>query len=94
MYPAIEKQGNLKEITMNFDKWFNSQSRLVQVIIFILPIVGWVVEILVRLSALLRKQSTTNILGFVLYLLIGGLWIPVLVDLVYLILNGKLILTE
>ncbi len=79
---------------MNFDKWFNSQSRLVQVIIFILPIVGWVVEILVRLSALLRKQSTTNILGFVLYLLIGGLWIPVLVDLVYLILNGKLILTE
>lgn len=79
---------------MNFDKWFNSQSRLVQVIIFILPVVGWVVEILVRLSALLRKQSTTNILGFVLYLLIGGLWIPVLVDLVYLILNGKLILTE
>ena len=79
---------------MNFDKWFNSQSRLVQVIIFILPVVGWVVEILVRLSALLRKQSTTNILGFVLYLLVGGLWIPVLVDLVYLILKGKLILTE
>lgn len=79
---------------MNFDKWFNSQSRLVQVIIFILPIVGWVVEILVRLSALLRKQSTTNILGFVLYLLVGGFWIPVLVDLVYLILKGKLILTE
>ncbi|MBR0033811.1 MAG: hypothetical protein IJP60_02200 [Bacilli bacterium] len=79
---------------MNFDKWFNSQSRLVQVIIFILPVVGWVVEILVRLSALLRKQSTTNILGFVLYLLIGGLWVPVLIDLVYLILKGKLILTE
>lgn len=79
---------------MNFDKWFNSQSRLVQVIIFILPIVGWVVEILVRLSALLRKQTTTNILGFVLYLLIGGFWIPVLIDLVYLILKGKLILTE
>ena len=79
---------------MNFDKWFNSQSRLVQVIIFILPIVGWVVEILVRLSALLRKQTTTNILGFVLYLVIGGFWIPVLIDLVYLILNGKLILTE
>ena len=79
---------------MNFDKWFNSQSRLVQVILFILPIVGWVVEILVRLSALLRKQSTTNILGFVLYLVLGGFWIPVLIDLVYLILKGKLILTE
>ena len=79
---------------MNVDKWFNSQSRLVQVIIFILPIVGWVVEILVRLSALLRKQSTTNILGFVLYLVVGGFWIPVLIDLVYLILKGKLILTE
>lgn len=79
---------------MNFDKWFNSQSRLVQVILFILPVVGWVVEILVRLSALLRKQSTTNILGFVLYLVLGGFWIPVLIDLVYLILKGKLILTE
>ena len=79
---------------MNFDKWFNSQSRLVQVIIFILPIVGWVVEILVRLSALLRKQSTTNILGFVLYLVLGGFWIPALIDLIYLIINGKLILCE
>lgn len=79
---------------MTFDKWFNQQSRLVQVILLIIPFVGWVVEILVRLSAFLRKNSTTNLLGLVLYIVIGGFVIPEVIDLVYLILKGKLILTE
>ena len=79
---------------MTFDKWFNEQSRLVQVLLLIIPFVGWVVEILVRLSALLRNSSTTNILGLVLFIVIGGFWIPAVIDLIYLILNGKLILCE
>ena len=28
--------------------WFNKQSRLVQIILLLIPIVNWVVEILVR----------------------------------------------
>ena len=79
---------------MTFDKWFNEQSRLIQVLLLIIPFVGWVVEILVRISALLRKSSDTNIIGLVLFVLIGGFWIPAIIDLVYLILNGKLILCE
>ena len=79
---------------MNFDKWFNEQDRLIQVILIIIPFVGWIVEILVRLSAVLRKSSSTNILGLVLYILIGAFIIPEIIDLVYLILHGKLILTE
>ena len=79
---------------MTFDKWFNEQSRLVQVLLLIIPFVGWVIEILVRLSALLRNSSTTNILGLVLFIVIGGFWIPAVIDLIYLILNGKLILCE
>ena len=80
--------------TMTFDKWFNEQSRLIQVLLLIIPFVGWVVEILVRLSAVLRNASTTNLLGLVLYIVIGGFWIPALIDLIYLIINGKLILCE
>ena len=79
---------------MTFDKWFNEQSRLIQVLLLIIPFVGWVVEILVRLSAVLRNASTTNLLGLVLYIVIGGFWIPALIDLIYLIINGKLILCE
>jgi len=79
---------------MTFDKWFEKQERIVKIILLIIPFVGWVVEILVRLSAVLRKSSTTNILGLVLYIVLGGFWVPALIDLIYLILNDKLILYE
>ena len=79
---------------MTFDKWFEKQDRLVKIILLIIPFVGWVVEILVRLSALLRKTSTTNILGFVLFLLLGGLWIPTLIDLIYFIVTDKFLFFE
>ena len=79
---------------MEFDTWFNKQERLVKIILLIIPFVGWVVEILVRLSALLRKSSTTNILGFVLFLVLGGFWIPTLIDLIYFIVKDKFLLLE
>lgn len=79
---------------MTFDKWFNEQSRLIQVLLLIIPFVGWIIEILVRLSAVLRNASNTNLLGLILFIVIGGFWIPAIIDLVYLILNGKLILCE
>lgn len=42
---------------MTFDKWFNSQSRLLKVLLLILPVVGWIVECLIRLSVMLRTKS-------------------------------------
>lgn len=77
---------------MNFDKWFEQQSLLVKVILLVLPFVGWVVEILVRLSATLRNASTVNIVGLVLGVI--GNWIWSVVDLVFLILKGNLLLLE
>lgn len=79
---------------MSFDKWFEEQDRLVKIILLIIPFVGWIVEVLLRLSALLRKSSTTNILGFVLFLVLGGLWVPALIDLIYFILTDKFLLLE
>ena len=78
---------------MTFDKWFNEQSRLIQVLLLIIPVVGWIVEILVRLSAVLRNSSTENILGLVIFGFFN-FWILGIVDLIYLILNGKLILCD
>ena len=78
---------------MTFDKWFQEQSKLVKVILLIIPFVGWVMEILVRLSALLRDTSkTNNILGFVLFLLAG--WILQFLDLIFIIVQDKMLLLE
>lgn len=76
---------------MEFDKWFNSQSRLLQVILLLIPFVGWVVELLVRLSIMLRTKSTLHIVVFILFLVLGWGWFLCLIDLIYLALNGHLI---
>ena len=77
---------------MTFDKWFDEQSRLIKVILLILPLVGWVVEILVRLSAFLRKNSGVNLVGLIIAII--GNWIFSVVDLIVLIVTGHLFLYE
>jgi len=77
---------------MSFDKWFNSQSTLLKVILLILPFVGWIVELLVRLSVMLTKKDVVSIVVFVLFLVVGWAWILCVIDLIYLILKGHLIL--
>ena len=79
---------------MTFDKWFNSQSRLVQVILLLIPVVGWIVELLVRLSIALRTKSTLHIVVFVLFVVVGWGWFLNLIDLIYLCLTGHLLLAE
>ncbi len=77
---------------MNFDKWFEEQERLVKIIFLFIPIVGWVIEVLVRLSAMIRNSSTMNILGFVIFL-IGGYFFQ-FVDLIYLCITDELLIIE
>lgn len=76
---------------MSFDKWFNKQDRLVQVLLLIIPFVGWVVELLVRLSVALNKKDAVSIIVFLLFLLVGWSWLLCVIDLVYLIVKGRLI---
>lgn len=77
---------------MEFDKWFEQQSLLIKVILLIIPFVGWVVEVLVRLSAVLRNASTLNIIGLVIGII--GNWVWSVVDLIFLLVTGKLLLLE
>ena len=79
---------------MSFDKWFNKQSTLLKVILLILPVVGWIVECLVRLSVALRTKSVVHILVFVLFLVVGWGWFLGVIDLIYLIIKGHLILAD
>ena len=72
-------------------KWFNSQSRLVQLILLLIPFVNWIVEIYVRVTAVVEKPTTENILG-----VIFGLIIPVFgwIDLIWVLLFNHLILCK
>lgn len=76
---------------MEFDKWFNKQDRLLQVILLIIPFVGWVVELLIRLSVALREKDTISILVFLLFVLVGWSWVLCVIDLIYLVLEGHLL---
>ena len=79
---------------MTFDKWFNQQSVLVKAILLLLPFVGWVCECLVRLSVALRTKSVIHIVVFLAFLFIGWGWILGVIDFVYMLMTGHLILAE
>ncbi len=79
---------------MTFDKWFNKQSTLVKAILLLIPVVGWIVEMLVRLSVALRTKSLIHIVVFVVFLVVGFGWILNLIDFIYLLVKGHLILGE
>jgi hypothetical protein len=79
---------------MEFENWFAKQDRIVRIILLIIPFVGWIVEILIRVCAVIRKTSTTNLLGLILFIVLGGFWIPTLIDLIYFIVKDTFLLYE
>ena len=79
---------------MQFDKWFNKQSVLLKVILLIIPVVGWVVECLVRLSVMLRTKSVLHIVVFIVFLFVDWTHILSIIDLIYMIFTGHLILAD
>lgn len=54
-------------------KWFNSQPRLVQIILLFIPFVNWVVELGVRWSVALKKKDFLHILIAVLVTIPSGI---------------------
>ncbi len=73
-------------------KWFNRQSRILQIILLLIPGVNWITEIFVRVTALFQKPSLRNLLGFILALVVGFAfgW----VDLIWVLLFNHLILCK
>ena len=72
-------------------KKFQQLPRLIQFLLLLIPFVGWITEIVVRLSALLEKPDLRNILGFIF-----GLLIPVFswLDLIWVLLFKHLVLCK
>lgn len=73
-------------------KWFNSQSKLIKVLLLLIPVVNWFTEIFVRVSAVIEKPTAGNILGVILAFVIPVL--PGWLDLIWVLVTGHLILAS
>lgn len=77
---------------MNFDQWFEKQSLAVKIILIILPLVGWVMEILIRISAYTRSKNNMDLVLLIVFLLLGWTWVPLIIDVIYLATKGHIFL--
>lgn len=70
--------------------WFNKQSRLVQIILLLIPVVNEIVEIFVRWETFLKKGGIVRLIISILTIPFGIIfgWI----DLVWVLLFKKLFL--
>ena len=75
-------------------KWFESQNRLVQVILLIIPIVGWIIELLVRWSAFLSNKSVVTLVVAIIFTFFGFAWILNVIDIIFLALTGHLMFAK
>lgn len=78
----------------DFYKWFNKQSTLLKVILLIIPFVGWIVELLIRGTKMIDKKTPVSIIVFLLFLFIGWGWFLNLIDIIYMVITGHLILAD
>lgn len=79
---------------MAFDKWFNSQPLFLKAILLLIPGVNWVMELLIRLSVMLRTKSVLHIVVFIVFLCVGWGWFLGVIDFVYMLVTGHLIFAE
>lgn len=70
--------------------WFNKQSRLVQLLLLLIPGVNWVTEVVVRWSTWLKKPNLVRLAVSIIVTIFGAVfgW----VDLVWVLLFKKLLL--
>ena len=73
------------------DAWFHKQSKLIQVILLLIPFVNYIVEILVRWSAFLRKGGLLRLIVCIIVTIPTGIIIGWL-DAIWTALFNKLIL--
>ena len=70
--------------------WFNQQSKVVQVILLLIPFVNWIVEVIVRWSTFSKKGGLVRLI-VCLVVTIGGTIIGWL-DAIWVLIFNRLIL--
>jgi len=76
------------------EKWFSKLDFLTQAILLILPFIGYLIEIGVRIFAVIRKHSAKNIAGLVIFIILGWALLLNLIDIFVLSHTDDLMLIE
>ncbi len=69
-------------------KWFNNTSRIVKLILLIIPVVNWWVVVFVRIAAFINKPSLTRLIVLILYVILGWGW--AFIDFIWVLLFNHL----
>lgn len=72
------------------DAWFHKQSKLIQVILLLIPVVNYITEILVRWSAFLKKGGAIRLIVCIIVTIPTGIIIGWL-DAIWTLLFNKLL---
>lgn len=75
-------------------EWFNKQSNIVKFILLILPLVGWICEVVIRWSIVITKGGVLNIVLAIVYTFIGWAWILGVIDAILVLLGNKMLLVD
>lgn len=75
-------------------KKFFELPRLVQIILLIIPIVGWIVELIIRWSAVLEKFTLLNLIAALIYTFLGWGIVLQIIDIIWIVLFKHLFLTK
>ena len=76
------------------EKWFSKLDFLSQAILIVIPFIGYLVEIGVRIFAVIRLHSKKNIAGLVIFILFGWTLLLNLIDVFVLSRTDDLMLIE
>lgn len=76
------------------EKWFSRLDFLTQAILLIIPFIGYIVEIGIRVFAVIRLNNKKNIAGLVIFILFGWALLLNLIDIFVLSRTDDLMLIE
>ena len=76
------------------EKWFSKLDFLTQAILLILPFIGYLIEIGVRVFVVIRKHSAKNIIGLVTFVVMGWAILLNIIDIFVLRSTDDLMLIE
>lgn len=72
-------------------EWFDKQSKVLRFVLLILPFVGWVFELIIRWSEVVKKADVLNIVVALVYTLFGWAWILTVVDAILVLLDKPML---
>lgn len=55
-------------------KWFNTQNRLVQLILLLIPFVNWIIELVIRWEVYTKKKDLFHLILALIVTIFGLVW--------------------